>query len=500
MKIRSWLLITSIVMVIGFSVAACEMGPTGDEININSDDTGSSGDTGAQQDIPDSDTKENTHSTNHVSTVLLSGDNEYVSVLFDPDSIINVNITISSENRTWMNANSQKEEYVSGDIEVGGYAVSNIGIRPKGNSTLKAIASSTSNRYSFKVKFNEYVKGQKLLGMKKLILNSCYQDKTFIKEYMSYYLMKELGIPTPAFTFCRLYFNGEYWGLYFMLEDVGESFVERYYGSNIQYAVYKPEPEGNFNSTSTGGALVYNGNAANYYKTIFDNTVCTSADDDTYWENVIEMTRVLNSGQNMDSILNTDEIIRYIAAQDYMVNLDSYLGQMYHNYYLIEINGIFQIIPWDYNLSFAGFSVQSASNAVNFPIDKPYTGNSAADFPLISKILTGTNLEKYHGYLQFLADYSTANFAVVTDKVIALIDSHINTDPTKFYTYAEFTQGVSTLKQFVSDRNKSIYAQLAGTQSSTSYGNITTSVNLSDMGGGGGNQPGGANRPGGGRP
>ncbi|MDO7203576.1 CotH kinase family protein [Paraclostridium bifermentans] len=39
----------------------------------------------------------------------------------------------------------------------------------------------------------------------------------------------------------------------------------------------------------------------------------------------------------------------------FLVNLDSYSGGMYHNYYLYEKDGVSEILPWDLNMSFGGF-------------------------------------------------------------------------------------------------------------------------------------------------
>lgn len=431
---------------------------------------------------------------NPVSTVTLSGTAQYVEEIFKENEIIDIRITISSENRAYMKANAIKEEYVSCNINVAGYTYENVGIRPKGNSTLSSLAKTSTERFSFKVKFNEYEKGQKLLGLKKLVLNCGYQDKTFVKEYESYKTMKALGIPTPAYTWARIYLNDEYFGLYFALEDIDETFVERYYGTNIKYTLYKPEGA-NMSGSNSAGSLKYLGDNISSYSDIFNNTVCTSGDYDSQ-KSYINMTKVLSSGKNLESVINVDGVLRYAAAMNYLVNLDSYIGAMYHNYYLLEVNGIFTIIPWDFNLSYAGHNVNSASNAVNYPIDKVYTSSNPSDSPLTSKIITTSTKEVYYRYLKFLADYNAVNSTSDIDTVAALIDTALKSDPTKHSTYAEFTKGVSTLKQFIIDRNKSIYAQQNGTQSTTSYGNISTSVNLSDMGTMGAGMGGDKGRPG----
>ncbi len=65
-------------------------------------------------------------------------------------------------------------------------------------------------------------------------------------------------------------------------------------------------------------------------------------------------------------------------------------------------------------------------------------------------------------------------------------------DATAFYTYDEYVASIPELITYGVDRAKSIYAQLSGSQSSTSTGNMATNLNLSALGsqGGGGNREG----------
>ena len=73
------------------------------------------------------------------------------------------------------------------------------------------------------------------------------------------------------------------------------------------------------------------------------------------YQKIVDMIKNLNKGANLEEYLNVEEILKYFAVNTFLVNLDSYSGGMYHNYYLYENNGKCQILPWDLNLSFAGF-------------------------------------------------------------------------------------------------------------------------------------------------
>ncbi|TYD65763.1 CotH kinase family protein, partial [Escherichia coli] len=71
-------------------------------------------------------------------------------------------------------------------------------VRPKGNSSLSSVANDdTTDRYSLKIDFGQYVDGQTYHGIRKLALNNNISDATYMKEAISYDIYNFLGIPTP---------------------------------------------------------------------------------------------------------------------------------------------------------------------------------------------------------------------------------------------------------------------------------------------------------------
>ena len=196
------------------------------------------------------------------------------------------------------------------------------------------------------------------------------------------------------------------------------------------------------------------------------------------------MIKNLNEGTNLERYLDVDEVLKYFAVNTFLVNLDSYAGNLKHNYYLYERNGMFQILPWDLNLSFAGYQVRDGQSAVNFPIDEPVS-DTMENSPLISKLLEVEEYKKtYHEYLSMIVtDYiESGEYEETIDKVNKLINDYVKDDSTAFYTYEEYQNSISVLKQLGVDRGKSIEAQLKGQQPSTSYGTIETTVDLSVLG------------------
>lgn len=507
----------------------------------------------------------------------------YVTSIFNDDNVIEINIEIDETAWQEMLDTATSEEYTASNITINGKSYNNVGIRPKGNSSLSQIATdNTTDRYSFKIKFDEYVEGQTLDGLSKLVLNNNISDATYMKEYLSYKLLNFLDVPTPECAYAHITVNGEEWGLYLAVEPIEEEFIARNYGST-NGNLYKPESDsiamgnkdnqndmkdktdfnpkqiyqsqdssnnttssstknssnqmktppnmnnvntsgemqlppninneynsnqlqipsdinnqlpskmpngmgegmmgGGMRGNSNGADLVWNGDDISNYSAIFDNAIFKTTNSDDYTK-ILDMIEHLDSMEDIESYLDVDEVLRYFACNTFLVNLDSYVSNMNHNYYLYENNGVVSILPWDYNLSFAGFQATSASNAINFPIDSPVS-NSLEDNPLIANLLEVNEYkELYHQYLNDIVEnfINNGTYETLISKTNLLISDYIKNDATAFYTFDEYEEAIKNLLNFGYDRATSISAQLDGTQPSTSAGNIETSVNLNAMG------------------
>jgi len=425
---------------------------------------------------------------------------EYITNLFNKDDIMEIDIDIDEKLWNELADNAMEEEYYSANITINGETYYNVGLRAKGNTTLSQIANDdTTDRYSFKVKFDEYIDGQTLKGLEKLALNNMMQDTTYMKEYLSYDLLNKMGVSTPAFQYASITLNGEPWGLYLALEVMEESYIERYYGTTGGN-LYKPETTNMAKNNmpmgrNTGGAdLVYSGDEHSNYSTIFENAIFDYTNEEDY-DKIIAMIKSLNEDiDDIEKYLDVDEVLRYFAVNTFVVNLDSYASNMKHNYYLYEQDGICSILPWDYNLAFGAFQGESASNVINFSIDNP-VADSLESSPLIGKLLEVEEYkEKYHEYLnEIVQDYVNSGvFTETINNIDNLIGDYVKNDATAFYTYEEYVASIPELITYGVDRAKSISAQLSGSQSSTSTGNMATNLNLSALGsqGGGGNREG----------
>jgi hypothetical protein len=226
-----------------------------------------------------------------------------------------------------------------------------------------------------------------------------------------------------------------------------------------------------FGKATGGVSLVYTDDEISSYSAIFDNAETKT--DEADHQQVIEALKNLNNGTELEKYVDVDSVLRYLAAHTVVVNLDSYSGNMSHNYYLYENNGQISILPWDYNMAFGGFQSRDASSVVNFPIDTPVLGVDMEERPLIAKLLEVPEyLELYHQYLQEIVDgyFTDGKFEQTVDTLNNLISGYIKDDPSAFFTYEEYQAAVTELKELGFLRAESIQGQLDGTIPSTTDG------------------------------
>ena len=166
---------------------------------------------------------------------------EYESKLFDTDEIISIDIRMDEDKWNKMLKNATSEEYYVCDAVVNGKTFKSVAIRPKGNTSLSAIAMDPdSERFSLKLEFDHFVDGQTCFGLDKLILNNNYADATNMKEAVIYDMYKYIGADASLYNYASVSLNGEYWGVYLALEGVEESFFLRNYGTQ-DGELYKPD-------------------------------------------------------------------------------------------------------------------------------------------------------------------------------------------------------------------------------------------------------------------
>ena len=388
-----------------------------------------------------------------------------VATAFTPTAVNTLSITISDENWQDILDNPLDEEYHETAITFNGVTLDSVAIRTKGGSSLRNVANSSSDRYSFKVDINEYVSGQKFFGLKKFTLQNSFNDPSYMREVIAYELMDEMGVPTPEHAYVNFYVNGELFGLYLMVEAVDGEFIEKHF-ANSNGDLYKPD--------GTGSDLLWLGDDIQSYTDINLQTNEDTTDNDAF----INFVESLDKGET--SAIDIDTLLRYMSVSTSLSNLDSYHGPLAHNYYIYDDDGVFSILPWDFNESFGTFNMDcNGVDVRELYIDEPVSG-ALSERPLIANVFAEqSNLDTYHSYLTQLINGSLSSntFNARVNEIADLIREHVQNDPTSFYGSTYFEQNLTSttgqfygLTSFMQYRVANMVAQLDGTLPSAGDG------------------------------
>ncbi len=236
-----------------------------------------------------------------------------------------------------------------------------------------------------------------------------------------------------------------------------------------------PSQKGIANSLAGDGGsdLVYIDDNLDNYSTLLNSSKTNSTIADKI--RLINSLQILSTGENLSSVIDIENTLKYWVVHNFVCNNDSYTGNMLHNYYLYEKNGVMTMFPWDYNLAFGGFAMglkwqgdlglDSTTIMINKGIDAPLNSGTEDERPFWGKLIQNNEYkELYHKYFEeFIKDYFVSGyFENKITQVCSLIAPYVENDVSAFYTIDNFNIATSTLKEVCILRSKSILKQLSG--------------------------------------
>ncbi len=146
--------------------------------------------------------------------------------LFAPENLVRFDLELSAEAQ----AQLIKDPYtfVFGTLRYREHTLKSIGVRLKGEASFQEL----DEKPAFRLKLDEFVPGQRLLGLKRLTLNNDVQDPSGLSQSLAYRLFRAAGLPAPRCNHALLYLNGEYYGLYSHVETEDKTFLARWFSSD----------------------------------------------------------------------------------------------------------------------------------------------------------------------------------------------------------------------------------------------------------------------------
>lgn len=334
--------------------------------------------------------------------------------------------------------NYGEEQRLKADVYINGKYFPGSGVRYKGYSSWAA----NQKKNPFNIDLDYSVKNANYLGYCKLKLSNVIHDPSFVREALTYEIARKYE-PASQAGFAAVYVNDEYLGLYTNVEAVDNLFVDKFFG-NKDHAFFKGNPETLEYPFGENSNLAYShGNDSSNYFPFY------KIQNEYGWNKLLKAIYILNSdSEAIPSYFNIDRTLWMHAVNYALVNLDSYIAYS-QNYYLYEDDhGRFNTIPWDFNMSFGSFRLTDGT-VLNLSISKAqtidplqhYTGTSFSPRPLIKKIMQNGTLRKmYLAHIRTILKENIDNGLYLQrgSEWQNKIDSFVQADSNKFYSYADF--------------------------------------------------------------
>jgi spore coat protein H len=373
-----------------------------------------------------------------------------LSAPFFDDSVLHeVHLEINARDWEALKVDYFSNAYYPCDFRWGSLVVRNIGIRSRGT------ASRSGVKPGLRVDFNRYAADQTFLGLTSFVLRNNTTDRTSMHERISMQLFERMGVPAPREAFAKLFVNGDYVGLYSIVESPDKNFLWRTRNENAGY-LYKFD-------RNVGDApyyMTYSGpNADSYVPHPFKPETHES---DPHPEPIADMLRIVSEASDAnfrDAIapyVDLNAFIKHVAVEMFLNESDGVLGDYgTTNFYLYRpSNSMLHVyIPWDKSETMHDRALSIFHNVDDVP--------EQSQNRLMTRAWQYSDLRNlYLDVLDAAAD-SAAQPAVgdargwierEVEREFAQIRDAVLADPQKPFTNDEFLQAVDDLRKFAQDR------------------------------------------------
>lgn len=280
------------------------------------------------------------------------------AIVFDDATLWRFDLTASEADVAWLNANIRLEEPIPATLTANGHEIGQVGLKYKGSygtlyGCLDDAGNPTCRKIGMKIVFNEYDDHKRFYGLKKLNFNSSVYDDSLMHERLGYSLFREMGIYASRDTHALLYLNGEFLGVFSMIEEVDGRFTDNRFPKAGDGNLYKECWPTSADSAYFTDCLKTNEEVGDVAGMVSFGSAVLSASDE-------ELPDVIEQYNDVDYLMRYLAVDRGIHADDGIMTF--YAGSN-HNYYWYQEQDApyFWLIPWD---MYSTFSISTPLQSV----------------------------------------------------------------------------------------------------------------------------------------
>lgn len=334
------------------------------------------------------------------------------------------------------------DTYVTGNLKYGAEVVSNIGVRIKGEGSLRTL----DEKAAFKLKFDEFVPKQSFHSLRRMTLNNMVEDPSFLAERLAFHFFRAQKLPAPRCNSALVYVNGQFFGVYANVEAEDKTFLRRWFaddGGNLY-------EEGQVDFTP--------GN-----ETAFDLETNEEANDRSDLVALIGAVSNAKPASYMTDLgaqLDMTHFLAFTAAEAAVNQWDMYAYTVFYpnnfRIYRDPTTQKFTMLPWGMDMSMKPFrdsgkphiDVQAIARQGDSPNGKVTAGL------MFRNCLTSPGCKA--AYLKVVNDtadaYAAANLEALAKQYFAQIEGEIAKDMRKEYSAAQVKTGYDSLLKTIRER------------------------------------------------
>ncbi|HET9360472.1 MAG TPA: CotH kinase family protein [Vicinamibacterales bacterium] len=344
------------------------------------------------------------------------------ATLFDDGVLHTLKIAIHSRDWARLRSAYLENTHYPADLTWNGLRVTNVGVRSRGRFSRNGVKPGLT------IDFAHYSTRGQFLGLRALVLDNLVEDKSMIRERVAMAFLRRFGVPAPRAAFARVFVNGQYAGLYAMVEEVDRVFAQHALGDAngalFEYRWLRPY----FGE--------YLGDDLDLYRPLFEPRTREYDSVFSLYDPIRELIRAINYApaesfrEAVGMRLDLAAMLRLLAAEVLLGEADGIAsGTGMNNFYLHRhsTNQRHQLLPWDRDLAFFQWNYPvtdgtSAHTLIRRALEDPELRSLYAGF-LVEAVQSATDAD-------WLGQEVQRAYEQIREAVLA--------DPVKPYTNEEF--------------------------------------------------------------
>lgn len=240
-----------------------------------------------------------------------------------------------------------EKEWIHGSVTIDGETFTDVGLKLKGNSSLRGISVDTpAQDLPFRIRLDKYVDDQQFEGISDFTVRS-NSSETSMNEAVALDLLTDAGLASTQAIATRFSVNGSDETLRLTVQNLDDTWVQNYFSdAGADSVLYKSEADGTWGWNGEDGD----------YSSSFD--IEAGADD---YAPLIALLDLINNGTEeeiaaqLPDLVDLESFATYLAFEDVINNFDDIDGPGNNSYLFWDsATNKFTVVAWDHNLAFGG--------------------------------------------------------------------------------------------------------------------------------------------------